>query len=180
MSLVTYNGLVEIVERGIIEGVPPEHINAASIDVTLGRYVWFESSRGGVVYLADKQVPSVEKHDLQERPFHLRPGEFVLAQTNEVFNLPNMLAIEFRLKSSAARAGLDNALATWGDPGWNGSTLTLELRNNLQHHTLVLQHGMKIGQIVFWSGEAVPEHASYSTRGQYNNDREATPSKGIR
>ena len=99
MSLVTYNGLVEIVERGIIEGAPPEHINAASIDVTLGRYIWFESSRGGVVYLADKQVPIMKRHDLLKCPFHLRPGEFVLAQTQEVFNLPNMLAIEFRLKS---------------------------------------------------------------------------------
>lgn len=30
MSLITYNGLVELVERGVIEGVKPERINGAS------------------------------------------------------------------------------------------------------------------------------------------------------
>lgn len=180
MSLITYNGLVDLVKRGVIEGVEPERINAASIDVTLGQYVWSESPRGGVVFLADKQTPSMDRHDLMERPFHIRPGEFVLAQTQERFNLPDDISAEFRLKSSGARAGLDQALAVWCDAGWHDSVLTLELRNNLQHHTLVLQYGMPIGQMIFWRGETVPDYASYKIRGQYNGDGEAQPSRGIR
>lgn len=178
--LITHSGLVNLVEANVITDVPVEHINAASIDVRLGRYVWIEHPRGGRVDLARKQSPNMIRHDLLHEPYPLRPGEFVLAQTREVFNLPDDVAIEFRLKSSAARAGLDNALATWGDPGWHGSVLTLELRNNLQHHELILSNDLKVGQIIFWRGESVPDHASYRTRGQYCGDREAQPSKGIR
>jgi dCTP deaminase len=180
MSLVTYNGLVEIVERGVIEGVPPENINAASIDVTLGRYIWVENRRGGVVRLARKQTPGMDKIDLDHSPFDVHPGNFILAQTEEVFNLPNNLACEFRLKSSTARAGLDQSLAVWVDPGFHNSVLTLELKNITQDHILTIERGMKIGQLVFFSGEPVPVEMSYAVKGQYNNDREATPSKGIR
>lgn len=180
VSLITYNGLVELVERGVIAGVEPESINAASIDVTLGPTIWAENVRGGVVDLAAKQAPGMSKYDLAAAPFHLSPGEFVLAQTQEVFNLPNDVSAEFRLKSSTARAGLDQALAVWCDAGWHGSVLTMELRNNLRNHALVLQHGMKVGQMVFWRGEPVPAERSYASRGQYNGDREAQPSKGVR
>jgi dCTP deaminase len=180
MSLVTYNGLVELVERGVIEGVAPERINSASIDVRLGRWVWVEDPAGGAVDLGAKQVPHMIKYDLGHAPIELAPGEFVLAQTEEVFHLPDDIACEFRLKSSGARAGLDQALAVWVDPGFHDSVLTLELRNNLRHHDLRLTLGMKIGQLVFWSGEPVPSEQSYAARGQYNHDRKAQPSRGIR
>lgn len=111
---------------------------------------------------------------------YLQPGEFILAQTVEEFYLPNNIAAEFRLKSSVARAGLDQALAVWCDPGWNGSVLTVELRNNTRYHVLVLEAGMKIGQVVFFKGEPVPDEASYAVRGQYNNDKSVTANKGVK
>jgi len=181
MSLITYNGLVDLVERGVIEGVPHENINAASIDVTLGPRIWHEDGhRQRLVDLAAKQTPPMIAEDLLVAPFVLHPGAFVLAQTREIFNLPDDIACEFRLKSSGARAGLDQALAVWCDPGWHGSVLTLELRNNWQHNALLLREGMKIGQIVFWRGEQVPRDRSYAVRGNYNNDTTATQSKGLR
>ena len=42
MSLITYNGLLDLVEQGVITNVNPAHINAASIDVTLGESFWVE------------------------------------------------------------------------------------------------------------------------------------------
>lgn len=104
----------------------------------------------------------------------------MLAETVEVFNIPNYLAAEFRLKSSLARSGLDQSLAVWCDPGWHGSVLTLELKNVSQYHTLAFVAGMKIGQMVFFKGEPVPSDASYAVRGQYNNDKEVTQSKGVK
>jgi deoxycytidine triphosphate deaminase len=56
----------------------------------------------------------------------------------------------------------------------------LELINASQFSVLELAAGMKIGQVVFWRGEPVPAERSYHARGQYNNDRVATPSKGVR
>jgi dCTP deaminase len=181
LSLITYSGLVELVERGVIEGVEPGRINAASIDVTLGDVVWRESSRAReIVDLSRKGVPAMERIEMDANGHALHPGEFVLAQTREVFNLPDNIAGEFRLKSSGARSGLQQSLAVWLDPGWHGSVLTLELSNILQHHRLLLRPGMPIGQIILFHGEPVPAERSYRAVGQYNGDREAQPSKGIR
>jgi dCTP deaminase len=181
LSLITYSGLVELVDRGVIEGVEPGRINAASIDVTLGDVIWIEdANHGGTVDLARKFVPNMIRVEMPPDGFELQPGEFCLAQTREVFNLPDNIAGEFRLKSSGARSGLQQSLAVWLDPGWHGSVLTLELSNILQHHRLLLRPGMPIGQIILFHGDRVPEHASYRTRGQYCGDREAQPSKGIR
>lgn len=178
--MLTYHELRRLTEDGVITPVPDGHINGASIDVTLGRYIWIEDPRGGTVDLASKATPGMTRHDLVESPYSLRPGEFALAQTHETFNLPNDISAEFRLKSSVARAGLDQALAVWADPGWHGSVLTLELRNNLSHHQLVLRAGMKIGQMVFHRGGPVPDEVSYAVRGQYNCDTSAQPSRGVR
>lgn len=179
--LITYDGLVELVEREVIEGVEPERINAASIDVTLGPVIWIEdSNRGGVVDLARKGVPAMRRIEMGEDGYLIRPGEFILAQTAEVFHLPDNIAFEFKLKSSLARAGLNHLLAGFADPGWHGSVLTLEYHNVTQHNQLLIRPGMPAGQLVFLHGERVPEHASYRMKGQYNHDREAQPSRGIR
>ena len=41
IMLLTYNELRELVESGAIEGVAPEQINGASIDLTLGDEFFF-------------------------------------------------------------------------------------------------------------------------------------------
>lgn len=171
MSLLSYNELVELVERGVIEGVDPKHINACSIDVTLGDEIIAEAFS-----IARKPVDIHKREVFTQMPlkidfyYDLQPGEFILAHTREVFNLPNDIACEFKLKSSGARTGLENALATWCDPGWNNSVLTLELKNLLQHHQIRLTPGMRVGQMIFYRVTPVPEERSYATVGRYNND----------
>ena len=103
--------------------------------------------------------------------YDLHPGEFILAHTIEVFDLPADISAEFKLNSSGARIGLDNALATWADPRWHGSTLTLELKNNTKNHIIRLHHGCRIGQMIFHRSEPVPEDKSYAVRGRYLNDK---------
>lgn len=342
MSLITYDGLVDLCQSKVIEGVAPDRINAASIDVTLGDTLWVEASPNGlntVVDLIQKETPEMCQVDLQKDGLYdLAPGQFCLAQTREVFHLPEGIVMEtwyspsisgeYKLKSSMARAGLGHLLAGWClvgstkipladgteaeirnlvgrddvwvyastdelthriahaenihcsqwvndtvkvylsngnsfectadhqfrlasgeymealnlkrftsmlghlftddlaqyqwdsdppvvsavkpiyyrqpvpvydmtvpelhnfaisagvfahncDPGWNNSVLTLEFVNHLRYHSLRLRPGMRCGQIVLWRGDPVPNHASYATKGRYNNDRAATPSKGV-
>lgn len=182
MSLLTYVELVELVKRGVIEGVHPDHINGASIDLTLGDTLWIERAPHGghtVVDLAAKETPEMEQVRIQGY-FDLAPGQFCLASTREVFNLPADIAAEVKLKSSSARAGLNHSLAGWADPHWHGSVLTLEFYNNLEYHSLRLRPGMKIAQMIFMRGTPVPEEFGYAVRGRYNRDMSATPSKGIR
>jgi len=178
--LLSYNALRDLVERGVIENVPPENINGASIDLTLGDSVMIESWATSSVDLAVKETPNMTSLPLTREGFWtLMPGAFVLANTREVFNLPSTIAAEYKLKSSLARAGLQHLLAGWCDPGWHGSTLTLELCNVLKSHPLRLRPGMKIGQIVLWSCCEVPADVSYAVRGRYNGQTAAQPSKGV-
>jgi len=182
--LLTYNELRELVESSAIEGVAPEQINGASIDLTLGDEFFVEYERrfegGGppVVRLAEKELPQMYAAG---GPLLLDPGRFCLASTRERFNLPLDVAGHYMLKSSLARSGLQHLFAGFADPGWHGSVLTLELVNVLQHHTLVLEPGMKIGQMVFWKGSSpVPFEHSYAARGQYNKSGSVQQSKGVR
>jgi deoxycytidine triphosphate deaminase len=198
MSLITFVELCEKIAGGLLVApssnpppfnkIPIGNINAASVDVRLGQTFLREVRPDGVslqpsnyVSLFDKgELPMVKETLAWGERLYLQPGEFILAQTVEEFYLPNNIAAEFRLKSSVARAGLDQALAVWCDPGWNGSVLTIELRNNTRYHVLVLEAGMKIGQVVFFKGEPVPDEASYAVRGQYNNDKSVTANKGVK
>ena len=81
---------------------------------------------------------------------------------------------QFVLKSSRARSGLNHLLAGWCDPGWHGSRLTLELKNERLHHAIPLYPGLKIGQMVFHAMSNVPMH-SYRETGHYNNHLTVMP-----
>jgi len=158
-------------EGGMVQGYSDELINPASLDVRLGDTLLIESAQ------SRELVPYPLRGHTEENPYELRPGQFSLAPTMETFFIPDDIAGEFRLKSSRAREGLDQALAVWLDPGWRGSVLTMELRNNRQLWPQLLWPGMKIGQIIFHLMAERPV-ASYSVTGRYNGDLTVMASKG--
>lgn len=173
MSLLSYNELVELVEAGVITNVDPERINAVSIDLTLAPTILVE--RPPSVYkpvnlsIKPREYPAFEEITMSKYGFEMSSGCFILASSVEVFNLPNDIEAHYYLNSSLARAGLNAALAMLCDPGWHGSTLTLELKNWLRYTTLLICPGMRIGQVVFNRVTPVPEHRSYKSIGSYNN-----------
>lgn len=115
--MLTYTELLGLLESGVIRGANPAHVNAASIDITLGTTLLVETYPNGganVVDLMNKETPAMREIDLVKTGYYdLRPGEFCLAETVERFHLPNNLAAHYFLNSSLARAGLDAALAMW-------------------------------------------------------------------
>lgn len=175
MSLLSYNRLLKLAASGVIRGVDPDYINAASIDITLGDTIRREGSHSpGTLYktvLRERDAlttyPVLLKDD---EPFYLEPGEFILAQSAQTFYLPPTISAEYKLKSSMARIGLNHCLAGWCDAGWNGSVLTLELINVSRYHTIALHKGDRIGQMIFFEHEEVPADKSYAARGRYNGD----------
>jgi dCTP deaminase len=157
----------------MVQPFNPDLLNPASLDVLLGPNLMVE-----VGHTSELQLISIDGHT-QADPYWMQPGEFLLGETAETFNLPLTVAAEFRLKSSRAREGFDQALAVWCDPGWNGSALTLELVSNRRLHPLPLWPGMKIGQMVFHRMSAQPEQ-SYADVGRYNNHKTVQASRGHR
>lgn len=178
MSLISHNELVTLVEQGIISA-DLSRVNGSSIDITLDKIIRVEESGYYPVNLA-KKGNIYTKEIAIEKGYILQPGEFVLASSQEVFNLPDNISCEYKLKSSMARNGLEHLNAGWCDAGWSNSKLTLELKNMTRYHSLALTTGMAIGQIVFFKHEPVPDYANYSKVGQYNNQGKVTESKGIR
>lgn len=172
---LSYDELTKLVDTGIITQVPADRINGASIDVTLHPTIWVESnlSREKVIDLAarPREFPEYVVRTIKDA-YPLRPNDFILAATNETFNLPDDICAEYRLSSSLARAGLNAALAMWADPGWHNSQLTLELKNWTTLHTLLLRPWMKIGQMIFHRVKPVPLERSYRVRGSYNSTQQ--------
>jgi dCTP deaminase len=145
-----------------------ELLNPASLDLRLGLYLMVEN-------ICDPELIRVDiSGRTKDEPFMLQPGEFCLAETLELFNLPEDICSTFLLKSSRAREGYDHALAGFADPGWSNSRLTVELKNNRLHHALPLYPGLKIGQMVFH--RMTPPLRSYRETGHYNNHLTVMPS----
>lgn len=170
MTVLVDHQIEALCLAGMVTPYDPALLNPASLDVLLGDSLLIESVE------SRELVPYPLHQHSEANPYQWQPGQFLLAPTRETFAMPDTVAGEFRLKSSRAREGADQALAVWLDPGWHGSVLTLELRNNRQLHWLPLWPGMKIGQIVFHPCEA-PQR-SYALTGRYNGDAAVMASKG--
>ena len=175
MSLLSYNELVRLVEQGVITNIHDEdYINSSSIDITLGDTILIEEEwpKSDVVSLKGRDKLDMKKFTLtDENYFILKPGQFILASSEQVFHLPQDISAEYKLKSSMARIGLENLNAGHCDAGWNNSVLTLELKNMTQHHNIMLHKGVRIGQMLFHQHRPVPDGKCYGSRGRYNNDQ---------
>lgn len=173
MSLLSHRELCELIDMGVIENTDYSAVNAASIDIHLGdKFIWEAQPETNDEYFIDyrSRKPFVSATYFGNE-YNIEPGEFVLAQSIEVFNLPNNISAEYKLKSSMARIGLEHLTAGWCDAGWNGSVLTMEFKNLLEHHAITVRTGDAIGQMVFFRHEPVSDEASYATRGRYNRDK---------
>lgn len=87
----------------------------------------------------------------------------ILAITEEWIRLQDDLAAEVKIKTSPTRLGLNNSLADWCDPGFEG-ILTLLFSC---HRTLHLNVGMRICQLVIHKLHK-PVTRSYKVTGHYN------------
>lgn len=183
-SVLTHKDIEKLIDDGYLIA-NKDKINATSIDVTLHEEYMIESTQTVIqtIDLAAKETPrflpkimKVSRHC----SVNLKPNEFILGATREIFNLPDNVTAVYYLKSSLARCGLDHSNAGFIDPGFNDSRLTLELKNLLQNNNLKLTAGMPIGQIKFYRHKFVPKEFSYRKTGQYNGDKVVQDSKGLR
>ena len=162
--------LQALAANGLVEPFISENLQGSSIDLTLGETIKIEAPKlDGAITKA-----SWASEDIARSPYHLAPGEFILAHTQETVTIPEGCAAMVLLRSSAARAGYEHSLAGWCDPGFSGQ-LTLELRSNLRYHHLPVEAGMRLCQLVV---HKLDEQAVslYGLRGSYQGQTGATAS----
>lgn len=177
MSVIAGKELHDLIDAGVIDALH-ENVNAASIDVRLGKMIQMESDSGGDVDLVAKEMLNMREQEIPEFGKRIYPGEFFLGHTVEVFHLPANISAKLVLRSSVGRSALDHCLAGWADAGFNDAQLTLEFKNVSQYHNLIIRPGMRIGQMVFYRHADSGEN-SYAIKGRYNGQRGATGSKGL-
>lgn len=162
-GVLNYQQICSLIDDGVVVA-SKDFVGPDSLDVHLDGIFYVEDTpkMKTIVRPAIGDGPAMAK---REKSILLQPGEFCLASIRETVHLPDWLCIEFRLRSTAARCGLNQAMATWGDAGWHGN-LTLELVNTLRFHKMRLAAGDRIGQIIFKQHD--PSDKPYT--GVYNNN----------
>ena len=131
-------------------GKPSFGLGSFGYDLRLGTK--FMAPSFGIAYVADPldYQPGRCKIFDQEDPFILGPGQHVLTESVERFNMPNDVCGVCWGKSSYARCGL-LVNVTPLEPGWKG-ILTMELAN-VSPHPIRLHVYQGIAQVVFFRGE---------------------------
>lgn len=184
MSLLSYEAICQLLDEGILQGAKHDHINAASVDLVLGSTIMVERKPDpdevAEIDMLSKEAKHLRTFEMGAEGILVPPQGVLLAHSAEIFNLPNWLSAEYKLKSTQARNFFNHLNAGWADAGWNGSVLTLEFVNHLNHWSTRIKPGMKCGQMVFFKHDEVPADKSYAARGQYNGDKSVTAGKGLR
>ena len=168
--------------RIVIDPYDPALLQPSSVDVRVDRFFRvFRNNLYPYIDVKEEQPDLTELVEINDEPFILHPGEFVLGSTMERVALPNDLVARIEGKSSLGRLGLViHATAGFIDAGWDGH-ITLEL-SNVATLPITLYTGMKIGQISFFQ-MTTPADNPYGTSAlgsKYRGQVGPTPSQYFR
>lgn len=122
-----------------------EHVQPASVDLTLGRKIRKPKKdiKNGV-NIFDSQKNVYDEENINN--YVLKPGEFIIASICERIELPSDLCGFIKNRSSLARNGVDVGIANYVNPGYKG-TLTITIKN-ANSIPIKIHAGMRICQLV--------------------------------
>jgi dCTP deaminase len=170
-----------LLDEGRIEIDPYDEslLQPSSVDVRVDKYFRvFHNARYPYIDVREPQEDLTELVEIENGPFILHPGEFVLGSTLERIRLPDDLVARLEGKSSLGRLGLlIHSTAGFIDPGWDGH-VTLEL-SNVANLPITIYHEMKIGQLSFVQ-LTEPAESPYGSGGlgsKYQGQKGPTPSR---
>ncbi|MDO8335678.1 MAG: deoxycytidine triphosphate deaminase [Candidatus Saccharibacteria bacterium] len=185
----------------IIDPLIPENVNGSSVDVTLGEHFYATDPNDDRYpklfnpydqedvdrYFRYFQAQPFAEHEKMRKVFGprelegipkdakvviLRPGERVLAHTQEFIGIKEGTT-SMHAKSSMGRIGVAVCYdAGWGDPGY-WSRWTSEIQNTNEHEHIVLVVGAPFAQIAFHeTGPVESEYSKLSGNYQPSGDLE--------
>lgn len=192
--------ILEEMKKGnvVIEPYDRQNLATSSYDVTLGEWYYREQptkynhslyniwSKAHMehVWGADKpERAQTAKEEFKKYNFKwegirpddkiilLRPGETILAHTNEFIGGRNSVTTMMKARSSLGRNFIEVCkCAGWGDVGYI-NRWTMEITNNSTHYLIPLVVGRRIAQIIFF--ETGPILAKdYAASGKYQSSQD--------
>lgn len=148
--------------------LPPDvYLGPCSVDLRLG------DSFGRIHEKSIQYIDEPVEYDyVTGKGYLIRPGEFVLATTQETIRVPDHMAAHVHGRSSIGRMGLQVQNAGFIDAGFSGQ-ITLELHNQ-SPNSIMLVAGTRICQVSFI---LLQEQCSSPYRGKYQGQIGATGSR---
>lgn len=167
----------------MIEPFKLENLATSSYDVTLGEYyyreqrperystdvfnIYSEKDMNHVWKASEfkkaKKASEVFKNykfdfvgiEPNDKVILLKPGETILAHTNEYIGGKNHITTMMKARSSMGRSFIEVCkCAGWGDVGYM-NRWTMEITNNSRNYSIPLVVGRRIAQIVFFETGAI-------------------------
>ena len=129
--------------------------------------MWGEAKLAEKVSDFCSRVP-VELENLapEDRIIWIKPGETILAHTNEFIGGRGSVTTMMKARSSLGRNFIEVCkCAGWGDVGFI-NRWTMEITNNSRFYSIPLVVGRRIAQIVFFDTEGTLEGRSYADTGK--------------
>ena len=160
MSILSDKHIVEKIKNGEIVVNPLSSIDVqpSSIDLHLSEEL--------------KTINGESIMILEDEPYDLKPGEFILGSTSEWVEIPNNIVAIVEGRSSVGRLGITaHITAGYIDPGFKGN-ITLEIAN-VSNQKFQLKKEMSICQIVFHelSSECENPYGSKKLNSKYQNSK---------
>ena len=187
--------ILEEIKNGsiIISPFTEEHLATSSYDVTLGEWFFREQptkynhsldniwSQDHVEHVWGATKPeraiyakeALKKYNFKWEGIHpddkvimLRPGETILAHTNEFIGGKDHITTMMKARSSMGRNFIEVCkCAGWGDVGYV-NRWTMEITNNSKNYLIPLVVGRRIAQIIFFETGPIRER-DYTVAGKY-------------
>ena len=174
----------------IIEPFDEKKLKTTSYDVSLGKWFWREGhpegratihniydkdstrriwqgpyeaeTAGAINQRLDCQLNNIKPAD---QVILLKPGETILAHTEEFIGGRNKIVAKMYARSSLGRNFIEVCKdAGWGDVGYF-NRWTMEVTNNSQYFTIPLVVGRRISQIVFYEVQPLKNAPDYVGEG---------------
>ena len=200
--LLSRNAILRHYREGniVIESFDERKLKTVSYDVSLGEWFWREGHPEGRATVHNLYDPESTKH-VWQGPFQaegahevsrrlsvelvnikpadkiilLRPGETILAHTEEFIGGRNKTVAKMYARSSMGRNFIEVCKdAGWGDIGYF-NRWTMEVTNNSQYFTIPLVVGRRVGQMVFYEVEPIdidPDYVQEGGKYQHSQDLE--------
>lgn len=157
-------------EEGELEIEPfnLDMIKSAGLTLHLGENL-LRPKPGKVVDVLNNIVPDFEEIKISlEKPYELKPSEFILGHTYELVSVGSSLGFFIEGRSTLARVGLtivQTAMLVY--PGHRKRSVTLELANH-GANTILLYPKMKIARVALFL-MCTPSSEQYDDAGKYRN-----------
>lgn len=188
--------ILEEMKKGdiVIHPFNKKNLATSSYDLTLGEYYFREQppkynhnlfniwNKEHVEHVWGKKALKAEKAsevfkkynfdytgiDRNDNVILIRPGETILAHTNEFIGGLNHITTMMKARSSMGRSFIEVCkCAGWGDVGYV-NRWTMEITNNSKNYAIPLVVGRRIAQLIFFeTGEILDR--DYTKSGKYSS-----------